>query len=134
MEIVITLIGIVVGAVIGWDWNHFNMVVGKGKFIGVNFDENTVIFKYKFWKLGEIADNVLGKISDEVTKDNAGLAQTDVIMNDGEIIISLMYDKEKLREMEKEDPQHFINPGETPFYFDFERQEPLLSRICKNCL
>lgn len=111
------------------------MVVGKGKFIGVNFDENTVIFKYKFWKLGEIVDNALKKITDTVTKDNAGLAQADVTMNDGEIIIRLTYDKEKLREMEKEDPQHFTHGfGETPFCFDLEAQEPLLSRICKNCL
>lgn len=110
------------------------MIIGKGKFTSVNFDENSVTFSYKFVKFGKVNENVIKDISNELKEDFYGLKSSTVIMNDGEIQIVLRLSKKAAKEFYEKHPNEMFESDKPPFILNLEEQAEALSCICKRYL
>lgn len=107
------------------------MIFGKGKFTEVNFDENSVIFSYKFVKLGKENENVLKDISDELKECFYALKNSTVIRNNGEIKIILQLSRKAAKEFYDNHPKEMFEIDNPPLALDLEKQTEALSNLCK---
>lgn len=116
MELVIILVGTVIGAVIGWNIQSFKR---KGRFTRLDItDDGKVWLEFDFKKrFGKISDNYKGELTELLKEDFKGLTEVNVTRNKpNELMICMKLEKEK----------------DEPFILWLEDQEKCLTNLCGN--
>lgn len=116
MDLVIILIGIVIGAVIGWNYNHLTK---KGKFTRLDInDDGSVWLEFDYKKrFGNIGDNYKSELTGLLKEDFKGLTEVNVTRNrSNEMMICMKIEKKK----------------DEPFILWLEEQEKCLTNLCGN--
>lgn len=112
-------IGSVVGAAIGWNWNH---LTSKGKFTRLDInDDGTVLLEFDYKKrFGKIGNNATEEITKELKEAFKGAVEVTTIQNESnKLMIVFKLKKEK-------DDERFI--------LLLEEQEECLTNLCRNYL
>lgn len=115
MEIILILIGTVIGAIIGWNYQPFK---SKGSFTRLDItDDGKVYLEFDFKKrFGKIDGHAKSELTEVLKEDNKGLTQVLVtITRPNELMICMKYEK----------------IGDEPFSMWLEEQRECLTYLCK---